>query len=74
MNPDSVFLFGYTPVITLYCSQISSLGKMMSVVQTKPVQTSAVTGQAGGSPVTLIQVSSAAHFKHMHVLPDLICS
>uniref|UniRef100_A0A8C2GEX9 Host cell factor 1 n=1 Tax=Cyprinus carpio TaxID=7962 RepID=A0A8C2GEX9_CYPCA len=39
-------------------SLISSLGKMMSVVQTKPVQTSAITGQAGGSPVTLIQTKT----------------
>lgn len=37
--------------------QISNLGKMMSVVQTKPVQTSAVTGQASTGPVTqIIQV------------------
>ncbi|NP_001122009.1 host cell factor 1b isoform X1 [Danio rerio] len=39
-------------------SQLSSLGKVMSVVQTKPVQTSAVTGQAGSSPVTLIQTKT----------------
>ncbi|XP_052419864.1 host cell factor 1 [Carassius gibelio] len=39
-------------------SLISSLGKMMSVVQTKPVQTSAITGQAGSSPVTLIQTKT----------------
>lgn len=38
--------------------QISNLGKVMSVVQTKPVQTSAVTGQASTGPVTqIIQVS-----------------
>ncbi|XP_077429214.1 host cell factor 1a [Vanacampus margaritifer] len=35
---------------------ISNLGKMMSVVQTKPVQTSAVAGQAASNPLTqLIQ-------------------
>lgn len=40
--------------------QISNLGKVMSVVQTKPVQTSAVTGQASTGPVTqIIQVSRA---------------
>ncbi|XP_076860117.1 host cell factor 1b [Brachyhypopomus gauderio] len=53
---------GVTKTITLVKSPltmgsggtlISSLGKVMSVVQTKPVQTSAVTGQAG-SPVTQI--------------------
>ncbi|XP_077385266.1 host cell factor 1a [Festucalex cinctus] len=33
---------------------ISNLGKMMSVVQTKPVQTSAVTGQAATNPLTQI--------------------
>ncbi|XP_010573570.1 PREDICTED: host cell factor 1-like, partial [Haliaeetus leucocephalus] len=33
---------------------ISNLGKVMSVVQTKPVQTSAVTGQASTGPVTQI--------------------
>ncbi|XP_061543651.1 host cell factor 1a isoform X3 [Phycodurus eques] len=33
---------------------ISNLGKMMSVVQTKPVQTSAVTGQASTNPLTQI--------------------
>lgn len=39
------------------CQQISNLGKMMSVVQTKPVQTSAVTGQASTNPLTqIIQV------------------
>uniref|UniRef100_W5KGE4 Host cell factor 1 n=1 Tax=Astyanax mexicanus TaxID=7994 RepID=W5KGE4_ASTMX len=54
---------GVTKTITLVKSPltmgsggtlISSLGKVMSVVQTKPVQTSAVTGQAGSSPVTQI--------------------
>ncbi|KAJ8265101.1 hypothetical protein COCON_G00142000 [Conger conger] len=35
-------------------SRISNLGKVMSVVQTKPVQTSAVTGQASTNPVTQI--------------------
>ncbi|XP_026108143.1 host cell factor 1-like isoform X4 [Carassius auratus] len=58
---------GVTKTITLVKSPItmggsgpllSSLGKMMSVVQTKPVQTSAVTGQAGNSPVTLIQTKT----------------
>uniref|UniRef100_A0A8D0H827 Host cell factor C1 n=1 Tax=Sphenodon punctatus TaxID=8508 RepID=A0A8D0H827_SPHPU len=34
--------------------QISNLGKVMSVVQTKPVQSSAVTGQASSGPVTQI--------------------
>uniref|UniRef100_A0A8C9RE80 Host cell factor 1 n=1 Tax=Scleropages formosus TaxID=113540 RepID=A0A8C9RE80_SCLFO len=54
---------GVTKTITLVKSPItvgsggtliSNLGKMMSVVQTKPVQTSAVTGQASTSPVTQI--------------------
>uniref|UniRef100_A0A672MGV2 Host cell factor 1 n=1 Tax=Sinocyclocheilus grahami TaxID=75366 RepID=A0A672MGV2_SINGR len=58
---------GVTKTITLVKSPItmggsgpliSSLGKMMSVVQTKPVQTSAVTRQAGSSPVTLIQTKT----------------
>nr|XP_055025248.1 LOW QUALITY PROTEIN: host cell factor 1b [Misgurnus anguillicaudatus] len=58
---------GVTKTITLVKSPItmgsggtllSSLGKMMSVVQTKPVQTSSVTGQAGNSPVTLIQTKT----------------
>ncbi|XP_051949874.1 host cell factor 1-like isoform X2 [Xyrauchen texanus] len=58
---------GVTKTITLVKSPItmggssaliSSLGKMMSVVQTKPVQSSAVTGQAGSSPVTLIQTKT----------------
>ncbi|XP_060736641.1 host cell factor 1b isoform X1 [Tachysurus vachellii] len=53
---------GVTKTITLVKSPLtmgsggtllSSLGKVMSMVQTKPVQTSAVTGQAG-SPVTQI--------------------
>ncbi|XP_053481699.1 host cell factor 1b isoform X3 [Ictalurus furcatus] len=53
---------GVTKTITLVKSPltvgsggtlISSLGKVMSMVQTKPVQTAAVTGQAG-SPVTQI--------------------
>ncbi|XP_049589475.1 host cell factor 1a [Syngnathus scovelli] len=39
---------------------ISNLGKMMSVVQTKPVQTSAVTGQASTNPLTqIIQTKGA---------------
>ncbi|XP_074133021.1 host cell factor 1 isoform X4 [Sminthopsis crassicaudata] len=47
------------PEISASCSyfflpQISNLGKVMSVVQTKPVQTSAVTGQASTGPVTQI--------------------
>ncbi|KAM4587206.1 host cell factor 1a isoform 2-T2 [Odontesthes bonariensis] len=56
---------GVTKTITLVKSPltmgssgtlISNLGKMMSVVQTKPVQTSAVTGQASTNPLTqLIQ-------------------
>ncbi|XP_052465654.1 host cell factor 1 isoform X2 [Carassius gibelio] len=52
---------GVTKTITLVKSPlsmggnlISSLGKVMSVVQTKPVQTSAVTGQASSNPVTQI--------------------
>ncbi|XP_077185808.1 host cell factor 1 isoform X2 [Paroedura picta] len=54
---------GVTKTITLVKSPISvpggsalisNLGKMMSVVQTKPVQTSAVTGQASTGPVTQI--------------------
>ncbi|XP_030403909.1 host cell factor 1 [Gopherus evgoodei] len=55
---------GVTKTITLVKSpisvpggsalQISNLGKVMSVVQTKPVQTSAVTGQASSGPVTQI--------------------
>uniref|UniRef100_UPI003AAEE447 host cell factor 1a n=1 Tax=Centroberyx gerrardi TaxID=166262 RepID=UPI003AAEE447 len=56
---------GVTKTITLVKSPltmggsgtlISNLGKMMSVVQTKPVQTSAVSGQASTNPLTqLIQ-------------------
>ncbi|XP_020489435.2 host cell factor 1a [Labrus bergylta] len=56
---------GVTKTITLVKSPlsmgsggtlISNLGKMMSVVQTKPVQTSAHTGQASTNPLTqLIQ-------------------
>ncbi|KAF7208820.1 transcript variant X6 [Nothobranchius furzeri] len=54
---------GVTKTITLVKSPltmggsgtlISNLGKMMSVVQTKPVQTSAVTGQASTNPLTQI--------------------
>ncbi|XP_046880858.1 host cell factor 1a isoform X1 [Hypomesus transpacificus] len=55
---------GVTKTITLVKSpltmgssgtlQISNLGKMMSVVQTKPVQTSAVTGQVSTNPLTQI--------------------
>ncbi|XP_067399269.1 host cell factor 1 isoform X2 [Emydura macquarii macquarii] len=54
---------GVTKTITLVKSPISvpggsalisNLGKVMSVVQTKPVQTSAVTGQASSGPVTQI--------------------
>lgn len=46
-----------------WCTVISLLdfqsGQRMPVVQTKPVQTSAVTGQASTGPVTqIIQVSS----------------
>ncbi|XP_042617622.1 host cell factor 1-like isoform X2 [Cyprinus carpio] len=61
---------GVTKTITLVKSPISmggsgpllsSLGKVMSVVQTKPVQTSAVTGQAGSSPVTLIQLIAPSY-------------
>lgn len=36
---------------------LGNLGKVVSVVQTKPVQSGAVTGQAGSSPVSqIIQV------------------
>ncbi|KAL2103456.1 hypothetical protein ACEWY4_000324 [Coilia grayii] len=54
---------GVTKTITLVKSPLSmggggtllsSLGKVVSVVQTKPVQSSAVTGQAGSNPVTQI--------------------
>uniref|UniRef100_A0A8C7RCU3 Host cell factor 1 n=1 Tax=Oncorhynchus mykiss TaxID=8022 RepID=A0A8C7RCU3_ONCMY len=60
---------GVTKTITLVKSPltmggsgtlISNLGKMMSVVQTKPVQTSAVTGQASTNPLTqLIQTKGS---------------
>ncbi|XP_041743700.2 host cell factor 1-like isoform X3 [Coregonus clupeaformis] len=61
---------GVTKTITLVKSpltmggsgtlQISSLGKMISVVQTKPVQTSAVTGQASINPLSqLIQTKGS---------------
>lgn len=33
---------------------LGNLGKVVSVVQTKPVQSGAITGQAGSSPVTQI--------------------
>ncbi|XP_058646662.1 host cell factor 1a isoform X2 [Onychostoma macrolepis] len=52
---------GVTKTITLVKSPLSmggnllsSLGKVMSVVQTKPVQTGAVTGQASSNPMTQI--------------------
>ncbi|XP_072308044.1 host cell factor 1a [Eucyclogobius newberryi] len=54
---------GVTKTITLVKSPLtmggsgtlfSNLGKMMSVVQTKPVQTSAVTGQASTNPLAQI--------------------
>ncbi|XP_067288242.1 host cell factor 1a isoform X2 [Pseudorasbora parva] len=52
---------GVTKTITLVKSPlsmggnlISNLGKMVSMVQTKPVQTSAVTGQATSNPLTQI--------------------
>jgi len=35
-------------------SSLGSLGKVVSVVQTKPVQSSAITGQAGSNPLTQI--------------------
>lgn len=38
----------------LQIGNLGNLGKVMSVVQTKPVQTGAVLGQAGSSPVTQI--------------------
>uniref|UniRef100_A0A4W5LWA8 Host cell factor 1 n=1 Tax=Hucho hucho TaxID=62062 RepID=A0A4W5LWA8_9TELE len=60
---------GVTKTITLVKSPltmggsgtlISNLGKMMSVVQTKPVQTSAVIGQASTNPLTqLIQTKGS---------------
>lgn len=44
-------------------SNLGSLGKLMSVVQTKPVQSGAVTGQAGSSPVAqIIQVLALDFF------------
>ncbi|XP_075434445.1 host cell factor 1 isoform X2 [Ascaphus truei] len=54
---------GVTKTITLVKSPISvpggstlisNLGKMMSVVQTKPAQSSAITGQASSGPLTQI--------------------
>nr|XP_055039258.1 host cell factor 1a [Misgurnus anguillicaudatus] len=54
---------GVTKTITLVKSPLSmggagtlfsNLGKVMSVVQTKPVQTGAVTGQASSNPLTQI--------------------
>uniref|UniRef100_A0AAZ3RKC1 Host cell factor 1 n=1 Tax=Oncorhynchus tshawytscha TaxID=74940 RepID=A0AAZ3RKC1_ONCTS len=39
-------------------SNLSNLGKVMSVVQTKPGQTGAVTGQAGSSLQHILQVSN----------------
>uniref|UniRef100_A0A671P2N9 Host cell factor 1 n=1 Tax=Sinocyclocheilus anshuiensis TaxID=1608454 RepID=A0A671P2N9_9TELE len=52
---------GVTKTITLVKSPlsmggnlISNLGKMMSVVQTKPMQTTSVTGQASSNPLTQI--------------------
>ncbi|KAI4904575.1 hypothetical protein NFI96_027378, partial [Prochilodus magdalenae] len=45
---------GGTLVWLTFENGISSLGKVMSVVQTKPVQSSAVTGQASSNPVTQI--------------------
>uniref|UniRef100_A0A8C1S9L8 Host cell factor 1 n=1 Tax=Cyprinus carpio TaxID=7962 RepID=A0A8C1S9L8_CYPCA len=52
---------GVTKTITLVKSPlsmggnlISNLGKVVSVVQTKPVQTAAVTGQASSNPLTQI--------------------
>ncbi|XP_059394410.1 host cell factor 1-like [Carassius carassius] len=52
---------GVTKTITLVKSPlsmggnlISNLGKVVSVVQTKPVQTNAVTGQASSNPLTQI--------------------
>lgn len=46
--------------------QIGNLGKVMSVVQTKPVQTGAVTAQAaGGTVAQIIQVwPYRGHYKH----------
>uniref|UniRef100_A0A671XFT9 Fibronectin type-III domain-containing protein n=1 Tax=Sparus aurata TaxID=8175 RepID=A0A671XFT9_SPAAU len=50
---------GVTKTITLVNSplgigNLGNLGKVVSVVQTKPVQSGAITGQAGSSPVTQI--------------------
>lgn len=47
-----------TSAIPLFqLSNLGNLGKVMSVVQTKPVQSGAVTVQAGSSAVTqLLQV------------------
>uniref|UniRef100_A0A672P0K8 Host cell factor 1 n=1 Tax=Sinocyclocheilus grahami TaxID=75366 RepID=A0A672P0K8_SINGR len=52
---------GVTKTITLVKSPlsmggnlISNLGKMMSVVQTKPMQTTSMTGQASSNPLTQI--------------------
>uniref|UniRef100_A0A8C7K3U6 Host cell factor 1 n=1 Tax=Oncorhynchus kisutch TaxID=8019 RepID=A0A8C7K3U6_ONCKI len=45
---------GVTKTITLL-SNLSNLGKVMSVVQTKPGQTGAVTGQAGSSLQHILQ-------------------
>ncbi|XP_040009179.1 host cell factor 1b isoform X3 [Xiphias gladius] len=60
---------GVTKTITLVNSPlsvggggalISNLGKVVSVVQNKPVQSGAVTGQAGSSPITqIIQTKGA---------------
>lgn len=50
-------MFYFFNLFFIYFFQLSSLGKMMSVVQTKPVQTAAVTGHASSNPVTqIIQV------------------
>lgn len=45
-----------SPIAPPAAPQISNLGKVMSVVQTKPVQTSAVTGQASLGQVTQTDV------------------
>lgn len=47
--------------LSLTCPQISNLGKMMSVVQTKPVQTSAITGQGSTNPLAQILQVSCLH-------------
>ena len=50
----------------LLCLQISNLGKMMSVVQTKPVQTS-ITGQVSNNPLTqLLQVRYVHKIRKTH--------